>query len=162
MINCFANRVNVCIERQVVIDHFPTVEYEYCRDQSLRGNPHFAVVHQCQWWWVQTCLDSMNWLEAVSQQRESSLIFQWNLQLSVISILWNTDTETGNDVDDQWHVQREQQRTQNGFLRTAELANRCLGSMATDRDKLGPVTQVWAETLQCTAGYTKFNIESRF
>jgi len=61
-----------------------------------------------------------------------------------------------------WHIQREQQWTQNGSLRNAELANHCLGSTATNRDELGSVTQVWAEPLHCTAGYAKNKIKSRF
>jgi len=64
-----------------------------------------------------------------------------------------------------WHwrsVKREQQQTQNGSLRNAELAYHCLGSTATDRNELGFVTQVWCEPLQCTTGYTKIQIESRF
>jgi len=121
----------------VEINHF---EGTHTSMSSASANDNGFRLVSIQWQAVQC--------EPPSKQsdgrEESSLIFQWNIQLSVVSILWKTDTETGNDVDDRWHIQREQLRTQYGFLRNAELANHCLGSTATDRDELR------SEPLQCS------------
>jgi len=157
---CYQSRHQDC-------EHFATVEYEHCRDQSLRGNPdHFAVKRQCQWWWLQTCLDSIssrsmwttNELTRSSQTAKIVLssfneIYSW-VSSAYCERLVIPKLEMTSTIGDTY--------SENGSLRNAELANHCLGSTATEIDEMGSVTQVWAEPLQCTAGYTKIKIKSRY
>jgi len=119
IISCFANRVNVCIERQRVINHDTRTANTFRRlNVNIAEINHFkgtlTSLSSASPMMVASDLSGFNdksfnvnhkWTDSKqsdSRERESSLFFQWNIQLSVISVLWKTDTENGNDVDDRW------------------------------------------------------------
>jgi len=132
VICCFAYTVNVCVKRQCIIyiarSRIRTHSdgwIECRRDQWHQEDPH-----QYRWMIASDlseiqCEPPVNRLKAVRQRRESTLVLEWYMQLSVVGEKLFPIRRTASDrcrnwrwrVCDQWHVQWEQQGILSGSLR---------------------------------------------